>query len=419
MKKLRAVKGMNDILPEQVPRWHRLEARFREVVERYGYGEVRPPLVEPTALFVRSIGDATDIVEKEMYSFEDRGDKSLTLRPEGTAGCARAYLQHNAGEKKPVNKWYYIGPMFRRERPARGRYRQFYQAGVEVYGDAGPFVDAEMIDMVVGFLRDLGVENLEVLVNSLGGPECRQRYQAALVEYLTPFKDKLSADSQRRLESNPLRVLDSKHPDDQEVASDAPSILDYLDDEDRAHFDGLRETLDLLGTPYRVEPRLVRGLDYYSRTLFEVQGSGGELGAQNALLGGGRYDGMIRDLGGPPTPAIGFAMGLERILLTMAEEDEGPLLDVFVVSAQKELRPRAAVLARDLRNAGLRVDADLRGGSLKSQLRRADKSGAQVALILGESEVARGVVQLKDMVASEQLEVPLDAIADTVKARLS
>src|SRR5690606_11166460 len=257
MSNLRAVKGMNDILPDEVVRWHRLERAFRETVEAYGFGEVRPPLLEPTELFTRSIGETTDIVEKEMYTFEDKADKSLTLRPEGTASCARAYLEHTVGAREPVTRWYYMGPMYRRERPAKGRYRQFHQAGCEVYGDPGPFVDAEVIDMVVSFLRSVGVESLRVLVNSLGGKETRARYRAALVDYLTPLQGSLSADSQRRLATNPLRVLDSKAPEDQAVAAGAPSILDHLSDEDRAHFDGLTRTLDALGTPYEIDPRLV------------------------------------------------------------------------------------------------------------------------------------------------------------------
>ncbi len=416
---IRAVKGMNDILPEAMPRWRRLEERFRAHVASYGYGEVRTPIVEPTALFVRSIGEATDIVEKEMYTFSDKAEKSLTLRPEGTASCVRAYLEANAGAKQPVNKWFYLGPMYRRERPAKGRYRQFYQAGCEIYGDPGPYSDAEMIDMVVALLNDLGIVDVEVLVNSLGGPEARARYREALLAHLTPHRAKLSEESQRRLETNPLRVLDSKAPEDQEVAASAPSLLDFLSDEDAAHFRDLRATLDQLGTPYRVEPRLVRGLDYYTRTLFEVQGRGGELGAQNALLGGGRYDGMIAELGGPATPAIGFAMGLERLLLAMPDVPETPALDAMVLAARPEHRLEATLLSKELRRAGLKVDNDLRGTSLKSQLRRADKLGARVALILGDDELARGVVQWKRLVGEGQGEAPRAEIANHLRSILA
>ncbi|MDH5493191.1 MAG: histidine--tRNA ligase [Myxococcales bacterium] len=411
MQKLRSVKGMNDILPEQMPAWRRLEETFRATVERHGYQEMRSPIVEPTALFVRSIGEATDIVEKEMYTFTDKGDHSLTLRPEGTASCVRAYLQHSAGERSPVTKWFYMGPMFRRERPAKGRYRQFYQAGVELYGDPGPYTDAEMIDMVVSMLRDLGVLDVEVLINSLGSEGSRERYREALLAYLLPLRDSLSAESQARLERSPLRVLDSKAPEDQEIAEGAPRILDFLDEADQTHFDGLRATLDALGTPYRVEPRLVRGLDYYTRTLFEVQGRGSALGAQNALLGGGRYDAMVGELGGPSTPAIGFAMGLERILMVLPEAEAPAPIDAFVIATRPELRLEASVLARDLRREGLRIDGDLRGGSLKSQLRRADKVGARLALLLGPRELEEGLVQLKDLRDKAQQDVPRAELA--------
>ncbi|MGB5696650.1 MAG: histidine--tRNA ligase, partial [Polyangiales bacterium] len=373
----RAVKGMKDILPDEISKWQGLERAFKERAERYGFREVRLPIVEPTALFVRSIGETTDIVEKEMYTFTDRGEKSLTLRPEGTASAVRAYVQHGIQAKEPVTKWYYIGPMYRRERPAKGRYRQFYQAGIEVFGDPGPFVDAEVIDMVVGFISDLGITEVEVLVNSIGGPETRERYREALLGYLAPHRADLCPDCQRRIDANPLRVLDCKVPRCTEIAAGAPSMLTYLTDEDRTHFDGLQETLTLLGTPYRVDGSLVRGLDYYSRTLFEVLGKGEGLGAQNALLGGGRYDQMVESFGGPNTPAIGFAMGLERLLMAMPSGDSDSHIDVFIVAAQADARGEATLLGRELRDAGLRVESDLRGGSLKSQLRRADKTNAR------------------------------------------
>ncbi len=399
---LRAVKGMKDLLPDEMPRWHRLETAFRDRVERYGFREVRFPIVEPTALFVRSIGETTDIVEKEMYTFADRGDKSLTLRPEGTASAVRAYVQHNVYAAEPVTKWYYIGPMYRRERPAKGRYRQFYQAGIELFGDPGPFVDAEVIDMVVKLLGDLGIADVKASVNSIGGTETRERYTTALVTYLEPHRNALCSDCQRRMDANPLRVLDCKVPHDAEIAGGAPSILEHLTDDDRAHFDGLQEGLVKLGTPYHVDSSLVRGLDYYTRTLFEVLGTGKELGAQNALLGGGRYDQMVQSLEGPDTPAIGFAMGLERLLLAMPEQSEPPHIEAFIIAAQPTVRTDAALLGRELRDAGLRVESDLRGGSLKSQLRRADKMNAHLAVIVGESEVASGSVQLKDLRAKTQ-----------------
>lgn len=418
MSSLRAVKGMNDILPEDIPRWRRIEAAFWDTVERYGYGEVRTPILEPTELFVRGIGEATDIVEKEMYTFVDKGHRTLTMRPEGTASAVRAYLQHSVAAREPVTKWAYLGPMFRAERPARGRYRQFWQGGVEIFGDPGPHVDAEMIDMVVTMMGDLGVKDVEVLVNSLGSGDTRVRYVDALLAYLTPRKNELSQDSQRRLGQNPLRVLDSKAEQDKEIAAGAPKILDFLSDGDRVHFDGLLATLKLLGTPFRVEPSVVRGLDYYSRTLFEVIGHGGELGAQNTLCGGGRYDGLVKTLGGPDTPGIGFAMGLERLLLVMDDRGTRVGPDVFVIVTGEELRGDAITLLKMLRTEGLRADADLRGGSVKSQFRRADKSGARIALVLGPTEVENGVVQVKDLGAGEQREVARDALIPHVRAIL-
>jgi histidyl-tRNA synthetase len=405
MISVRAVKGMNDVLPDEIARWHRVESLFRETARLYGYGEVRTPVVEPTQLFVRSIGEATDIVSKEMYTFVDKGDDQLTIRPEGTAGAVRAYVEHGIHAKDPIAKWYYLGPMFRRERPSRGRLRQFYQAGLECFGDPGPHVDAEMIDMVVGLLETLGVLDVEVLVNSLGTAETRDRYREALLGYLTPHREKLSEESQRRLGTSPLRVLDSKSPGDQEVCAGAPSILDFLGDGDRAHFAELKKTLDALGTRYQVEPKLVRGLDYYSRTLFEIRGRGGELGAQNALCGGGRYDGLVKTLGGPDVPSIGFAMGIERILLAVPADLKPASVDVAVAVADEALRTDATVLLRELRRAGFSADADLRGQSLKSQLRRADRLSAKAVLVMGPAEHAKGVVQLKNMASHQATEV--------------
>jgi histidyl-tRNA synthetase len=416
---MRAVKGMKDILPDEISKWHRLENAFRQRAEAYGFREVRFPIVEPTALFVRSIGETTDIVEKEMYTFTDRGNKSLTLRPEGTASAVRAYVQHSVQAREPVSKWYYIGPMYRRERPAKGRYRQFYQAGIEVFGDPGPFVDAEVIDMVVGFTESRGITEVEVLINSIGGPEARESYREALLEYLAPHRAELCPDCQRRMDANPLRVLDCKVPRCTEIAANAPSILQHLTDEDRAHFDGLQETLTALGTPYRVDGSLMRGLDYYTRTLFEVLGKGEGLGAQNALLGGGRYDEMVKSFGGPDTPAIGFAMGLERLLMAMPEGESDSHVDVFIVAAQAGVRGEATLLSRELRDAGLRVESDLRGGSLKSQLRRADKINARIAMILGESEVERDVVQLKDLQKQTQDEIPRPEAAKRIHTLLT
>jgi histidyl-tRNA synthetase len=406
---LRAVKGMNDILPEEIGRWHRLESTFRQVVELYGYREVRTPIVEPTQLFVRSIGEATDVVEKEMYSFKHHDD-DLTMRPEGTAGAARAYLEHKIHAREPVSRWYYLGPMFRGERPARGRYRQFYQAGAELYGEAGPLCDAEMIDMLARFLQKLRIAQVEVLINSLGGPATRQRYRQTLVEFFSPRADQLSDDSRRRLEKNPLRILDSKSAADQALCAEAPSILDVLDGDDQAHFDGLRRHLDALGTPYRVDPRMVRGLDYYTRTLFELRGTGGELGAQNALGGGGRYDRMIHELGGPEIPCIGFALGLERLLLAMSAEPIAPRGWVYLAPLGEAAQREALRLAAELRDAGIEARVDGRGQKLNRMLPRASSSGARFCVILGDGELERGVVALKDLVAHTQEEPARDRI---------
>ena len=411
----RAVKGMNDILPDEVGLWQRLEATFRRAVELCGYAEVRVPAVEHTELFVRSIGEVTDVVEKEMYTFQHHRD-SLTLRPEGTAGVARAFVEHKVYAKQPVSRWYYLGPMFRAEKPQRGRYRQFYQAGCEIFGDPGPVCDAEMIDMLVAMFRNLGIEDLTVHVNSLGSAGTRERYRDALLAFLGPRK---AEHAQARLEKNPLRILDSKDPRDQKACEGAPSILELLDEADTEHWNQLQKALDALGTPYVVDPGLVRGLDYYTRTLFEVRSGAGELGTQNTLAGGGRYDGMVEDLGGPTVPAIGFAMGLERILLAMGDQPATtePLCMVLPLGASA--LGGALTLARALRRAGVRTELDGRGNSLKSMLRRADSLGARACLVLGEAELERGVVQLKDLAAHRQDEISLERAVDVVADRLA
>jgi histidyl-tRNA synthetase len=357
------------------------------------------------------------VVEKEMFTFE-RSRESLTLRPEGTAGAARAYVEHSVHTREPVTRWYYVGPMFRAEQPQRGRYRQFYQAGCELFGDPGPICDAEMIDMLVRLLRELGLGNLEVVVNSMGGAGTRERYRAALVDYLRPRHGELSEHSQRRLESNPLRILDSKDERDRAVVSGAPSILDHLDGEDGRHFEGLRNALEALGTPYQVDASLVRGFDYYTRTLFEIRSQAGGLGTQNALLGGGRYDGMVKSLGGPQVPAIGFAMGLERILLALGEHEHPGLPFCFVAPIGERAAHQGLRLARSLRERGVRTDVDGRGGSLKSMLRRADGSGARLCIVIGDAELDRGVIQLKDLARHTQHELALEAVVDHVVERL-
>lgn len=415
----RTVKGMNDILPGEIERWHRLEGAFRKTVDRYGYAEVRTPILEQTQLFVRSIGENTDVVGKEMFTFS-RDDESLTLRPEGTAGAARAYLTNNVSAREQLTRWYYLGPMFRAEQPQRGRYRQFYQAGCEIYGDPGPVSDAEMIDMLVGFLRDeLGIGGIEVGLNSIGGPETRARHRQVLLDFLRPKAAELSEHARARLEANPLRVLDSKDERDRKACAGAPSILELLTDDDRRHWDGVRAALDALGTPYRVEPGLVRGLDYYTRTLFEITASSGELGSQNTLVGGGRYDGMIQSLGGPSVPAIGFAMGVERILLAMNKETLPVSSLCYVAPIGERARIEAVRLARDLRNGGVRVDLDARGNSPKSMLRRANSVGTRLCILLGDSELDKGVIQIKDLAHHSQQEVRREEAVAAVTALLA
>jgi histidyl-tRNA synthetase len=417
MTPLRAVKGMNDVLPDEIGRWQRVESSFARRMALHGFREVRTPYLEPTPLFVRAIGEVTDIVEKEMYSFVHH-DEPLTLRPEGTAGAARAYVEHGVQNREPVTRWYYMGPMFRGERPARGRYRQFYQLGAEIFGDAGPACDAEMIDMLVAFLQGIGVTDAEVLVNSLGGPEARAKYRQALVDFLEPKKSALSEESQRRLGTNPLRILDSKDPRDREAIAGAPSILESLTEEDAKHFASLQSHLAALGTPFRIDTRLVRGLDYYTRTIFEVKGAKAKLGAGDTLVAGGRYDGMIADLGGPKVPAIGFAAGLERLLIASELPQAGAVVDAFVAPQSVAQVDAALVLGRDLRRVGVACEVDGRGGSLKSMLRRANALGARVALIVGEQELADGVVMVKDLSGHAQDKVARDRVVAVVAERI-
>jgi histidyl-tRNA synthetase len=406
---------MNDILPAEIGRWQAVESAYRRAMERLGYREIRTPYVEPTALFVRAIGEATDVVEKEMYSFSHH-DEALTLRPEGTAGAVRAYVEHGVHNHEPVTRWYYLGPMFRAERPQRGRYRQFHQLGAECLGDPGPGCDAELIFALVEFLREIGIQSPDVFINSLGSGDTRARYRDALVAALSPMKDKLSPDSQRRLSTNPLRILDSKHPADAEAIATAPTILDVLSGEDQAHWDALRRHLDALGTPYTVDPKLVRGLDYYTRTLFEIKGAYDKLGAGSTLLGGGRYDGMVKDLGGPAIPAIGFAAGLERLLIASELEVTSSIVDVFVAPIGDVAVAPALVLGRDLRRAGLRCEVDTRKVSMKALLRHANALGARVCLILGDREIDEGVVELKDLAAHAQEKVARSEIVARTSA---
>lgn len=394
-----SVRGFNDILPADAAVWQHLHSVAAEVFAAYGYGEVKLPLLEHTELFKRSIGEATDVVEKEMFTFDDREGQSLSLRPEGTASCVRAGLEHGLLHNQQQRLWY-AGPMFRHERPQAGRYRQFHQLGVEAYGMIGPDVDVEIIALSARLFRRLGLKDLTLEINSLGSSESRAAYRAALVSFLGKHEAHLDADSKRRLHSNPLRVLDSKVPATKEIVKDAPAIFDHLDDESRAHFDGLQQGLTDLGISYVVNNRLVRGLDYYTKGVFEWTTD--QLGAQGTVCAGGRYDGLVEQLGGSPTPAVGFASGVERLILLLKAQsvllpEATPHL--YFCHLGDEAARAARKLSEQLRDAmpDLRLVLQAGGGKLKSQLNRADKSGARYALVLGEEETARREVQVKSL----------------------
>lgn len=407
---LQSIRGMHDILPSEIAAWHQLENTIREVFRSYGYEEIRVPVLEKTELFARAIGDATDVVQKEMYSFEDRGGDWLSLRPEGTAGVVRAVLQNGLLYAGPLRLWY-MGPMFRRERPQKGRTRQFHQVGAEVFGAAGPDVDAELLAMCQNIWRRLGLDNLRLEINSLGTAEERTHYRTRLQAYFSAHFDSLDEDSKIRLDRNPLRILDSKNPDLRNLISAAPSLLEFLGPESRQHFDRLQACLDALGVGYVVNPRLVRGLDYYSHTVFEWITE--ELGAQGTVCAGGRYDGLVELQGGKPWPGIGFAMGQERLveLLRSRASIRAEAPDVYLVMVGQETTVQGLLLAEELRKAvpGLSVQANLGGGSFKSQFKRADRSGAQLALVLGETELANRQVSIKSLrTEAEQVSVAIE-----------
>lgn len=389
---------MNDCLPTQSPLWQKVEGVVKNVISAYGYSEVRMPIVEMTHLFSRAIGEVTDVVEKEMYTFEDRNGDSLTLRPEGTAGCVRSGIENGLLYNQEQRLWY-MGPMFRHERPQKGRYRQFHQCGVEVFGLDGPDVDAELIMMTARLWRELGIaQHVRLELNSIGSLEARANYRTALIDYLEQYQNVLDEDCKRRMYTNPLRVLDSKNPDVQAILGDAPQLSDYLDAESKQHFAGLCELLDAAGIEYTVNQRLVRGLDYYNRTVFEWITE--SLGSQGTVCGGGRYDGLVEQLGGKPTPAVGFAMGLERLVLmmeTLGNTDVRRSVDVYMVTAGEGTMMAGMKLAEQLREQvpGLRVMTHFGGGNFKKQFKRADKVGAAIALVLGEDEVKCGICCVK------------------------
>lgn len=405
-KNIQAIRGMNDYLPEETALWQRIEGTLKQVLGGYGYSEIRLPIVEQTPLFKRAIGEVTDVVEKEMYTFEDRNGESLTLRPEGTAGCVRAGIEHGLLYNQEQRLWY-IGPMFRYERPQKGRYRQFHQLGAEVFGLQGPDIDAELILLTARWWKALGIaEHVKLELNSIGSLEARANYRDALVAFLEQHVEVLDEDCKRRMYSNPLRVLDSKNPEVQALLNDAPRLSEYLDEESRAHFAGLCELLAQAGIPYTVNERLVRGLDYYNRTVFEWVTT--SLGAQGTVCAGGRYDGLVEQLGGRATPAVGFAMGLERLVLLVQAvnpEFKAPsAIDVYVISSGAGTQSEAMQLAEQVRDAApqLKLMTNYGGGNFKKQITRADKWGARIALILGESEVAAQQVVVKDLRSGEQ-----------------
>ena len=411
---IQAVRGMNDVLPADADTWLWFEEVVRNWFARYGYRNIRTPLLEQTGLFRRAIGEVTDIVEKEMYTFVDElNGENLTLRPEATASTVRAAIEHNLVYDGPKRLWY-AGPMYRHERPQKGRYRQFHQFGAEALGFAGPDVDAEMIVMCAALWRELGLEGIRLELNSIGSPEERARYRAELIAHLSKHEEKLDADAKRRMHTNPLRVLDSKNPLVQEVVATAPSLMDYLGDDSRAHFDGLKALLAAAGIEYRINPRLVRGLDYYNLTVFEWITD--RLGAQGTVCGGGRYDGLFAQIGGKPTPGVGFAAGIERLIALLADSGKkgpAPVVDAYVVWQGEGTATFALALAESLRRQGLAVIQHAGGGGFKAQMRRADASGARAALIVGEDEVKAGEVAVKPLRAGrEQFKAPRAAFDD-------
>lgn len=420
MNSIRAIRGMTDILPQDSAYWQHLESVVAGLLHSYGYQEIRLPVVEQTALFARAIGEVTDIVEREMYSFEDRNGDSLTLRPEGTAGCVRAVIQN--GLLGMQQKLWYAGPMFRHERPQKGRQRQFHQVGVEVFGTESADVEAELVAMTARLWRCLGIDQqVELELNSLGSNEARTEFRAALVAFLESRHRDLDEDSQRRLHSNPLRILDSKNPDTQALLAGAPSLPDYLDDASATHFAQLTTLLDAAAIRYRINPRLVRGLDYYNRTVFEWVTTA--LGAQGTVCAGGRYDGLVAQLGGKSTPAAGFAMGLERLVLLLQDADstkEAATADVYLVAVGEAAAVSGFQLGEELRTAlpHCRLQVHSGGGSFKSQMKKADRSGAQLALILGEQEVADDSVGFKPLRGGDQRTVQRGELAAAIETFL-
>ena len=421
-KTLQSIRGMHDILPEQSAAWQYLESTVRQLLSRYSYREVRTPILEVTELFKRAVGEVTDIVEKEMYTFADRNGDSLSLRPEGTASCVRAGIEHGLFYNQQQRLWY-TGPMFRHERPQKGRYRQFHQVGVETFGIQGPDIDAELIALSARLWQELGLKQVRLEINSLGTPASRAVYRDKLIEYFSAHLDQLDEEAKQRLQTNPMRILDTKHPQTRLIADAAPSLHDYLDPESQQHFAQLCSLLEAMGIEYLINPRLVRGLDYYTRTVFEWITE--ELGAQGTICAGGRYDGLVKQMGGHDTPACGFAMGMERLLELMqvqAQALTATTPDIYLVLAGESALQQGMVLAEQLRTElpKLKLQVNTGGGSLKTQMKRADKSGASYALILGEHELAAGEISFKPMQNAEaaQLSFKLTELSQQLAIQL-
>ena len=411
---IRSVKGTQDILPDQSSRWQDLELTIQKIMDRYGYKEIRTPAFENTEVFLRGVGQETDIVSKEMYSWTDQGGNNLTLKPELTAPVVRSFIQHNLGQINSINKLYYIDSLFRRERPQKGRYREFHQFGVEVFGSEYPEVDVEVIALAMYVFNNMGLENLTLNLNSIGSPECRKNYRDAIKDFLEPHFDDLSKTSQDRYNNNPLRILDSKSPDEKELLKGAPDISDYWTSDDKSHFDEVCNLLKKIKIDYQLSPNLVRGLDYYTRTTFEITSN--ELGAQNAICGGGRYDELVENLGGKPTPGIGFAAGIERLLLASRSEHKQENIQIYIVGIGDSVRATLITLAENLRKNNFKTSFDYLRRSMKAQMREANKLGARYAIILGEDELKDKSVIIKDLSTSDQEKIALDLVEKHMKS---
>jgi len=413
MEKISAIKGIKDILPQETPIWNHFESTARKIFGLFGFREIRVPIIEKTELFKRGIGETTDIVEKEMYTFHDRDDELITLRPEATAGVIRAYIEHNMQAHEQITKLFTIGPMFRRERPQKGRFRQFHQINVELFGEDRPQADAEIIFMLAHFLKSTGITNFSLEINSLGCRKCRPAFSRAVVAHLQGLEQSLCLNCQRRIKTNPLRVFDCKTETCQDIISHAPKILDYLCNECEQHFAGVKSSLADLGISYQINPKMVRGLDYYIRTAFEV--TSGTLGAQNAIAGGGRYDGLVSFLGGPEVAGIGFAAGMERLVACLEQKNDRPIkTDVYIAALGATALKKAFLLTNKLREAGISAEMNYSDKSLKSQMKRADKLNSSFTLILGDEEIEKNSVKLRDMNSKKQEILPLDKLPETL-----